>query len=233
MDRANSPIRALRDAGVGVKYPSTIGSDDRLGDEAQVPHAPVIEELTGVDPVPVKRRADRWLGLATALGIAVIGFGVAGRLGTAPPGGIGPGAAVASPGSGSIGSLAAPTSRPRVTPTSPSQVAPVPEMARPAISGSISVRLQPAASSGPTRGEAGFLVDGHAPSSVESVTVDIRTSSGVLLASAVVQNALDDERPGTNGGRREGVGRIHRLMFVPGPIPAGGWQVDITWRSSR
>ncbi len=78
-------------------------------------------------------------------------------------------------------------------------------------------------------GDVGLVVDGDAPSTVDLVTIDIRTRSGRLLASAVAPNGTDDERPASDGGRRRELGRFEQLIVVPGPIPTGGWQVEITW----
>ena len=81
-------------------------------------------------------------------------------------------------------------------------------------------------------GAVDLVVDGYAPSAIDALTIDVRTRSDHLLARAVVQNAVGDERPGSDGGRRLGLGTFHRRIVVAGPIPAGGWLVEIAWRAS-
>ena len=73
------------------------------------------------------------------------------------------------------------------------------------------------------------MVDGHAPFDVATVTIDVRTTSGSLLASAVVPT-MGDDRPGTDGLPRVGYRTLAWHIDVPGPIPADGWWVEMTWR---
>ena len=79
-------------------------------------------------------------------------------------------------------------------------------------------------------GAVELVVEGYARSTIEAVTIDVRARSGRLLGSAVAPNEVDDERPGSGGGRRLGLGSFRARIVVPGPIQTGGWQVDIAWR---
>ena len=76
----------------------------------------------------------------------------------------------------------------------------------------------------------GVTVDGYAPATIGTLTIEIRTRSGRLLGSADAPNAVDDERPGSDGGMRLELGSFHQQIVMPGPIPTSGWQVEITWR---
>jgi len=79
-------------------------------------------------------------------------------------------------------------------------------------------------------GAVGLAIDGCGPSTIDLVRVVVRTRAGRLLASTITPNAVADERPGPNGGRRRGLGSFHAWIVVPGPIPTAGWQVEISWR---
>jgi hypothetical protein len=197
--------------------------------------ASMIEEFARVDLVPHPGRTDRWLGLAITLGIAVIGFGFAGRIWTPPPAGA---ASVESSTPPSIGQVAAPIPAPVVAlpvlnsaekKPSGGEVASVLEVSSTTVAGSTSVSLRRSASSGLSGADTRLLVDGYAPTNVEAVTIEIRTPSGSLLASAVVPS-VGDERAGSDGRPRVGIGSLRWQLVVPGPIPPDGWQVEITWR---
>jgi hypothetical protein len=193
------------------------------------------EEYAGVDLAPVTRRIDRWLWLAITLGIAIVGFGFAGHIWTPLPVGV---ASVESSALPSIGQVPGPNAAPVVALTDPNPAEQKPsngegmsvlEVSSTTVAGSTSVRLRRSAASGRSGGDVRLLVDGYAPSNVESVTIDIRTPSGSLLASAVVPS-VGDERPGSGGRPRVGIGSLRWQLDVPGPISPDGWQVKITWR---
>ena len=83
---------------------------------------------------------------------------------------------------------------------------------------------------GPT--SAAISIDGTAPSTVDEVSVAVRTRSGRLLASSVGVVAVDDERPASSSLRRRELGTFHIAIELQGPAPAKGWQVDVSWRDS-
>jgi hypothetical protein len=195
----------------------------------------MIEEYSGVDRVRATGRTDLWLGLAIALGIAVIGLGVAGRIGAPSRTG---NASIESAAPPSIGLVAAPMAPAIVATPLPSPAAKEPsegdvalvfEVSSTTQAGSTSVRLQRSTASEGSGRNATLMVDGLAPSDVSSVTIDIRTLSGSLLASAVVPT-MGDDRPGTDGQPRVGYRSLAWQLVVPGPIPADGWWVEMTWR---
>jgi hypothetical protein len=211
-----------------------VSSDLRrpVRDQAVEP-AQMIEEYAGIDVVPVTGRTEQWLWLAITLGIAIVGFGFAGHI-WRPPGV----ASVESSAPTSIGQVPGPSPTPVVALTvlTPSENTPfggetvsVFEASSATVAGSTSVRLRRFAASGQFGNAVGLLVDGFAPSNVEAMTVDIRTNSGSLLASTVVPS-VGEERPGSGGGPRVGIGSLGSQLVVPGPIPPDGWQVRITWR---
>jgi hypothetical protein len=115
--------------------------------------AAMIEEFARVDLVPLTGRTDRWLGLAIALGIAVIGFGFAGRIWTPPPAGA---ASVESSTPPSIGQVAAripapvvalPVLNPAEKEPSEGEVASVLEVSSTTVAGSTSISLRRSAPS--------------------------------------------------------------------------------------
>jgi hypothetical protein len=176
-----------------------------------------IEELTRTDLVPASGYTDRWLGLAIALITAVMCFGFIGRTwGPAPT------ASAPTALSASTEPLAA--SSPRLT---------IPVATSPA---STFVVLSPAASiwrsvaTEASGGKVALTVDGVAPSSIGQVAVSVRMQTGRFLARAHAPVAVDDERPGSNGGARTGTGSFHVRIVVAGPIPRGGWQLEVSWR---
>lgn len=203
-------------------------------DRAMEP-TPMIEEDAGVDLVPVTGRTNPWLRLAITMGVAIVGFGFAGHICTPPPIGV---ASVESSAPPSIGQVPGPNAAPVVALTalhpaekmpSEGEVVSVLEVSSSTVAGSTSVRLRRSAASGQSGGAVRLLVDGYAPSNIEAVTIDIRTPSGALLASTVVPS-VGDERPGSGGRPRVGIGSLRWQLVVPGPIPPEGWQVKITWR---
>jgi hypothetical protein len=192
-----------------------------LLDRAMEP-APMIEEYAEVELVPLTGQTSRWLWLAITLGIAVVGLGFTGHLWSPPP----------------IGQVPGPNAAPVVALTvlNPAEKMPsegeavsVLEVSSATVAGSTSVSLRRSAASGQSGGDARLLVDGYAPSNVEAVKIDIRTTSGSLLASAVVPSG-GDERAGSGGRPRVGIGSLRSQLVVPGPIPPDGWEVRITWR---
>jgi hypothetical protein len=80
------------------------------------------------------------------------------------------------------------------------------------------------------RGALEISVDGHAPSTFSVVLIEIRSASGRHLASVEVPVTTDDERPGSDGKARVGVGSFHQRIAVPGPVPTDGRQVEVTLR---
>lgn len=195
----------------------------------------MIEDYAGVDLVPLTRRTDQWLWLAITLGIAIVGFGFAGHIWVPPPIGV---RSVESSAPPSFGQVPGPNAAPGVVlavldpaqeKPSEGEVVSVLEVSSTTVAGPTSVRLRRSAAPGPSGGEVRLLVDGYAPSNVQAVTIDIRTASGSLLASTVVPS-VGDERPGSGGGPRVGIGSLGGQLVVPGPIPPDGWQVKITWR---
>jgi hypothetical protein len=205
-----------------------------LLDRAMEP-APMIEEYAEVELVPLTGQTSRWLWLAITLGIAVVGLGFTGHIWSPPPIGV---ASVESATPPSIGQVPGPNAAPVVALTvlNPAEKMPsegeavsVLEVSSATVAGSTSVSLRRSAASGQSGGDARLLVDGYAPSNVEAVKIDIRTTSGSLLASAVVP-AGGDERAGSGGRPRVGIGSLRSQLVVPGPIPPDGWEVRITWR---
>jgi hypothetical protein len=178
-----------------------------------------LEELTRTDLVRATGDTDRWLGLAIALITAVICFGFIGRTwgpaltaAAAPP-------ASAVPSTSSSVPSDLPAASPRVRATAP---------ADPSVGPALSIRRWVATAE--PEGLVALTIDGDAPSSLDAVLITVRAHSGRLIASAVVPLAVDDERPGPNGGTRTGTGSLHRRIVVAGPIPAAGWLLEISWR---
>ena len=75
-------------------------------------------------------------------------------------------------------------------------------------------------------------VDGMAPPTVTSVSAAVLGEDGRRLASAEARIAPTDERPASDGGVRTGSRRFHARLRVDGPVPAGGWLVEIQWRGA-
>ena len=198
--------------------------------------APVvmIEEYSGIAPVRVSGRADRRLALAIAVGVAVIGLGITGRIGTSPSRAD---ASIGSAAAPSIGHVSTPMPAAIVAAATPSPTAAAPsadtfvavfEVSSITRAGSTAVRLQRSIVSAGSE-DVTVMVDGHAPFNVATVTIDVRTTSGSLLASTVVPT-MGDERPGIDGLPRVGYRTIAWHIDVPGPIPADGWLVEMAWR---
>jgi hypothetical protein len=179
-----------------------------------------LEELTRTDLVRATGYTDRWLGLAIALITAVICFGFIGRTwgparaAAAPP----PASTLPSTSSSVLPDL--PIASPKVGATAP----PGPSFAGPALS------IRRWVTTAEPEGLVAMTIDGDAPSSLDAVLITVRARSGRLIASAVVPLAVDDERPARNGGARTGSGSLHKRIVVAGPIPADGWQLEISWR---
>jgi hypothetical protein len=192
-------------------------TNDATHADAAIASPPRIEELVGAESVRSTGHPDRWLGLAIALATAVIGFGfMGGTPGPLPP-------CAATVGSGSEPSprvVASPRSRgPSIAGTGAAATETL----------ALGVDLAYIATEQPG-GVLEISVDGHAPSTYYVVLIEIRTASGRHLASAEVPVTTDDERPGSDGKARVGVGSFHQLIVVPGPVPTDGRQVEVTLR---
>jgi hypothetical protein len=189
--------------------------DDANHADAAIASPPGIEELVGAESVGSTGHPDRWLGLAIALATAVIGFGfMGGTLGPLPP----------CPAT--VGSASEPS--PRVAASLQSRG---PSTARTGAAATETLARGVDLSYIATERPAGVLeisVDGHAPSTFNVVLIEIRTASGRHLASAHVPVKPDDERPGSDGKARVGVGSFHQRIVVPGPVPTDGRQVEVT-----
>jgi hypothetical protein len=182
-------------------------------DIAEEPSSQIVE-LIRTDLAPTTGYTDRWLGLAIALVTAVICFGF-----------IGHSLAPAPVSSATTAPTAVSASEPASVPTSRPLRHDAPA-ASPRLASFTLLGLATAES----EGMVAMTVDGDAPSTLDPVTISVRTPSGRLLASAVAVLALDDERPGSSGGARTGRSSLHRRVVVEGPIPPEGWQLEITWR---
>lgn len=192
-------------------------TDSAINADLAIDATPSIEELVGAEAVQPTGHPDRWLGLAIALATAVIGFGFMGRTPGPLP--------LCAP---TVGSALEPS--PRVVPAPQS---PGPSLVGMGADGTQSfargVDLAYVATEQPG-GVVEILVDGHAPSTYYVVLIEIRTAAGRHLASAVVPVTTDDERPGSHGKARVGVGSFHQRIVVPGPVPNDGRQVEVTVR---
>ena len=181
-----------------------------------------IVELIRTDLAPATGYSDRWLGLAIALITAVICFGFIGHTLAAAP----VSSATTEPAV-TTAPTAASASEPASAPPSPS---PSLRHDAPAASPRVAAFSLHGLATTESRSTVALTVDGDAPSTLDPVTISVRTSSGRLLASVVAALAIDDERPGSSGGPRTGRGSLLRRVVVEGPIPPEGWQLEITWR---
>ena len=183
-----------------------------------------IVELGRTDLAPATGYTDRWLGFAIALVTAIICFGFVGH--TLAPTAVLVSAAPTAP--------TAPGAPATTTSASASGPASVPSPSRrhdaPAASPRVAAFTLLGIATAESEGMVALTVDADAPSTVNPVTISVRTPSGRVLASAVAALAVDDERPGSSGGARTGRGTLHRRVVVAGPIPPEGWLVEITWR---
>jgi hypothetical protein len=177
-----------------------------------------LEELTRTDLVRATGYTDRWLGLAIALITAVICFGFIGR--TWGPALI---AAAAPPASAVPSTSSVPPDLPAASPKVGATASP-----GPSVGPALNIRRSVATAE--PEGLVALTIDGDAPSSLDAVLITVRAHSGRLIASAFVPLAVDDERPGPNGATRTGSGSLHGRIVVAGPIPAAGWQLEISWR---
>ena len=182
---------------------------------------PAFEELVGTDPVRRSGHPDRWLGLAIAVATAVIGFGFAGRSSISQAEDVVSGES-SSPSSTAVAAASGPA-RDRLESA----------LDRPdPVRGSVSVVDRSLDDVHLTIGQqAGrtvdLVVDGSAPSTVP-VSIEVWTRAGRVLASVVTSTTVDDERPASDGRQRVGLGTFHQRIAVPGPIPAGGWEIAIS-----
>lgn len=192
------------------------GPPDAIGYHSTDPAT--IEELTGADPDWTTGRTYRWLGLGVALVTAIVGFGFVGRSGGPPQAG----------GASAEASMPPPTREPAPIWSAPSPAVTPLGGAAPRIDGP--VQLTVVVTSIPVSDGVELVIDGTAPSTVDAVTINIRSPAGKLIASAIAQVAVEDERPGSNGGRRAGVGTFHHRIDVPEHIPTSDWRVEISWR---
>jgi hypothetical protein len=175
---------------------------------------PTMEELGGADPVRATSHADRWLGLAIAVGTAVICFGFTGR--TCGPLPINA-AAIESPASEPSPNLVHATAAPGLALDS-TELHGNQTLANGVVLTYIASRQ--------TDGGLALSIDGHA-SSTHALRIEVQTPSGRRLASMEVPITADDERPGSGGRGRVGAGSFHQQIVVPGPIPPAGSQVAI------
>jgi hypothetical protein len=74
-----------------------------------------------------------------------------------------------------------------------------------------------------------LVVDGSARSSITIVSVVVRTRHGRVVARGTASNGREDYRPGSVGGALIGRGSFHATIAVPGPVPADGWLVEVSW----
>jgi hypothetical protein len=180
-----------------------------------------IEELSDVRPTVVTRRPDRWLGLLVAAGVAVVSFGFVGQAWEP-----------VAPHSGSSVVGVESTSLPQEPPGRPpldGDSVPGGSARGPIANGDLTEGVPVASwSADPTS----IVVTGSAPATIDVVTIEVRTHTGRLLASAVVPIAPDDERPGSNCPHRLGLGRFQWRVAVPGPARRGGLRLDVTWRDT-
>jgi hypothetical protein len=192
-------------------------TDSAIDADAAIDPTPSIEELVGAESVRSTGHIDRWLGLAIALATAVIGFGfVGGTLGPLPP------------CAATIGSTSEPSPRAVAAPRSPGPpLATVGAAATETFARGVDLAYVATELPG---GALEISVDGHAPSTFSVVLIEIRSASGRPLESAEVPVTTDDERPGSDGRARVGVGSFHQRIVVPGPVPTDGRQVEVTVR---
>jgi hypothetical protein len=192
-----------------------------------------VEEYATDGLVRASGRSDLWLGLAIVL-IALVGLGVAGHI-TGPPDGDATPVGIVAPPSPSAGSaltrpgIVVPSATPATSSPAREELASVLEVSSATADASTAIRLQRAQASERTSGDVTLVIDGHAPSDTASVTIDVRSVAGQLLASAQIPT-VGDERPGENGEPRIGLRTLVWRLVVPGPSPAEGWQVEVTWR---
>jgi hypothetical protein len=184
--------------------------------------AAVIEELPSSSPLRAQANADRWLVLVLAACAGLVGLGFAGHT-VAPPPTTGSTVESSTPQTGEPSTSAPPQSTSVVAVSSVQPSAPSPQLER-----TLNGWHATATMVGPTT--VTITIDGSAPSTVEEVSITVRTRSGRLLAPTVGVVAVDDERPGSSTVRRRELGTFHVAIDLPGAIPAGGWQVDVGWR---
>jgi hypothetical protein len=203
---------------------------------------PSIVELPGAGPLRAARGTDRWLGAVIAVCAAVVCLGFVGRAATPPAA---PGTQVESPADTTLREIA-PESSPAPATTIPAgaagsgipagsavsagSAAPASSLGSDDLRGAIAPvsiwHLRPVATgSGPVV----LTVDGYAPSSIEAMTVMVWSRSGALLRSAVAHMALEDERPGSGGQQRLGLGTFHLRIVLATSILVKGCLVETEW----
>jgi hypothetical protein len=201
---------------------------------------PSIVDMPSAGPLRAARGTDRWLGAVIAVCAAVVCLGFVGHAATPPAA---PGTQIESPADTPLREIA-PESPPAPATTIQAGAAssgipagsagsdtPASSLGSDDLQGAIAPvsiwHLEPAATgSGPVV----LTVDGYAPSSIEAITVRVRSGSGALLRSAVAPMALDDERPGSGGQGRLGLGTFHLRIVLAGSILVDGCLVETSWR---
>lgn len=187
---------------------------------------PSIIELPGSGPLRREGGTDRWLGAVIALCSAVVCLGFLGHAATASPPPVTP---IHSPTAQPTGRAATETSPPPTTTAilTSSVTGVDAEDLLGALSPVSIWHVEPIATgSGPVV----FTVDGYAPSTIDSVSVAIQTRSGSLLRSLVAPLAVDEERSGSDGGRRLGLGTFHLRIVLARSNLIGGFRVETTWQ---
>lgn len=186
---------------------------------------PSVVELPSPGPLRAERSTDRWLAAVIAVCAAVICLGFVGHAATSSSG---PGTPIASQAAPSMREIAAESPGPPATASPTSSII---GLDREALQGAISPvsiwHVEPIATGS---GPVAITVDGYAPSTIDVVTVVMRARSGVLLRSVVAPIAVDDERPGSGGERRLGIGTFHLRIVLARSMLVDGCLVETSWR---
>ncbi len=189
--------------------------------------APSIVELPSAGPLRAGRNTDRWLGAVIAVCAGVLSLGLVGHAATPPPTAPTPSASEAAPPTQEL----APE-----TPQAPATAVPAGRadgIGSEELQGGIApVSVWHVAPIATGNHPVVITVDGYAPSSIEAITVTVRSRSSVVLRSAVVPVAVADERPGTGGERRLGQGTFHFRIVLASSNLVEGCLVETSWRDA-
>jgi hypothetical protein len=205
--QAIDPIKRLPEAGTVI-------------DDA----GPSIVELPSVGLLRAGRTTDRWLGIVIAVCAAVVCLGFVGHAATPPSVSGTPVASLAALPIREIASEA-----PQVLATA-SPASSATGIGSAHLLGEIEpVSIWHVAPIATGSGPVALTVDGYAPSTIDALTVVVRSRSGALLRSAVAPVAVDDERPGSDGQRRLGLGTFHLRIVLARSILVDGCLVETSW----